>query len=531
MGSLTTASGSVDISDNTSATAIDMGSLTTATGSINITDNTSATVIDMGSLTTSSGNVDITGNTSATVIDMGSLTTASGSVDISDNTSATAIDMNALTTASGSVVITGNTSATVIDMSSLTTVTGNVNIMGNTSATVVDMSSLTTVGGNVDITDNTSATVVDMSSLTTVSGNVLLGGGDFLTSGGSFSRSATQTLTVQSGASFDATPPAAAPNVAGTAGGTLSSAGTIQLTDAEIRFDGGDAGDNTEFETVGKTGGAGGLFEVNGGSVLMSGNSSVTLNGGKGGNGQTTSYHGGNGGNGGTLLVSAGTFTVDGGTVSLAGGAGGSGGIAGIAGAAGLLNVTGGTFTMNGGEVVTGTLQLSGTGVFSLDGGKLILNSIAQGAGAPAFNFGGGTLQAGAAFSSSLPMTLTGINGNSRIHTNAHDLTLAGPISGSGGLEKQGAGVLTLNGPVDYTGDTTITAGTLEIDNGLANTLSTISGTGNLTVGGATTLNAVSINVDSLTISTASVASVPEPSTLLLLALAGCSATGAFLRR
>lgn len=101
----------------------------------------------------------------------------------------------------------------------------------------------------------------------------------------------------------------------------------------------------------------------------MTDQSTITLRGGNGG--FSFFEPGGHGGAGGTLAVSAGSFTMDGGTVSLAGGPGGGGDPPGTAGAAGQINVTGGTFTMNGGEVTTGSFTHSGAGVFNFNGGTL----------------------------------------------------------------------------------------------------------------------------------------------------------------
>jgi len=51
------------------------------------------------------------------------------------------------------------------------------------------------------------------------------------------------------------------------------------------------------------------------------------------------------------------------------------------------------------------------------------------------------------------------------INTGAHTATLAGAISGTGGLEKTGAGILVVSGTGNtYTGGTTVAAGTLQLD-------------------------------------------------------------------
>ena len=54
------------------------------------------------------------------------------------------------------------------------------------------------------------------------------------------------------------------------------------------------------------------------------------------------------------------------------------------------------------------------------------------------------------------------LNANLTVNTVVH-LTINGPISGSGGLVKTSAGVLTLGGANTYSGPTTINAGTVKI--------------------------------------------------------------------
>lgn len=107
------------------------------------------------------------------------------------------------------------------------------------------------------------------------------------------------------------------------------------------------------------------------------------------------------------------------------------------------------------------------------------------------------------------------------------------------GVIKKGSGTCTVNGMLNYTGDTVIESGTLEITGPAAN-LHAISGQGDLVVGGgaySTTLTAESIAIDTLTIAAGAVVvinpisggpttgssdltAVPEPSALVLLAIA-----------
>ena len=100
---------------------------------------------------------------------------------------------------------------------------------------------------------------------------------------------------------------------------------------------------------------------------------------------------------------------------------------------------------------------------YNLNGGKLITGYIYKGSGIIAFNFGGGTLQATRDFGTSMPMTLTGEGGNSNVDTSGYTFTLAGVLSGSGGLNKLGSGTLTLSAANSYNGNTFINAGKLSL--------------------------------------------------------------------
>ncbi|MBN2579719.1 MAG: autotransporter-associated beta strand repeat-containing protein, partial [Pirellulales bacterium] len=125
-----------------------------------------------------------------------------------------------------------------------------------------------------------------------------------------------------------------------------------------------------------------------------------------------------------------------------------------------------GIFTQSGGvHTVTTSLTLangsSSSGTYQLNGGTLVVQAIGQGVGTAVFDFGGGTLKARTTLSTSLPMTLTGIDGDAQVDTAGYAVTLSGQLSGSGGLNKLGANTLTLSASNTYNGPTTVSAGTL----------------------------------------------------------------------
>jgi hypothetical protein len=74
----------------------------------------------------------------------------------------------------------------------------------------------------------------------------------------------------------------------------------------------------------------------------------------------------------------------------------------------------------------------------------------------------------------------------------------------------------------------------LELVSGTTNSIDHVTGDGSLHVAAGTTLNAISINVDTLTIGGAphaAAAAVPEPSAFVLLALAGLGSLLAWCRK
>jgi outer membrane autotransporter protein len=108
--------------------------------------------------------------------------------------------------------------------------------------------------------------------------------------------------------------------------------------------------------------------------------------------------------------------------------------------------------------------------------------------GSPGPVFTGGAMQfAGANIASSLPILLQAAGGT--FDTNGNNATLAGTISGPGGLTKIGDGTLTLSGSSTYTGATSINAGTLQA--GAVNAFSPLSA---FTIASGATLDLASFN-------------------------------------
>jgi len=151
----------------------------------------------------------------------------------------------------------------------------------------------------------------------------------------------------------------------------------------------------------------------------------------------------------------SGTYNLDDGAFSTA-----TGLYVGVDGSA-IFNQSGGNNLASGG--LTLGVERYSHGTYNLDGGLLTISSLTKGSGTATFNFGGGTLQASSSFSTSLPMTLTGIGGNANIDTAGYEVMLSGDLSGEGGLNKLGLGTLTLGGVNTYTDNTTVSDGLLAL--------------------------------------------------------------------
>ncbi|MGD0518244.1 MAG: autotransporter-associated beta strand repeat-containing protein [Thermoguttaceae bacterium] len=195
----------------------------------------------------------------------------------------------------------------------------------------------------------------------------------------------------------------------------------------------------------------------------------------------------------------------------------------------------------------SGTLTLNGINTFSgavnFNGGLINAGSLNKLGTGTALNFNGGGLQFAGVYDPSV-RTMTFLSGGATLDTQTNNITLANAIGngGTGGLTKNGQGLLTLTGNPTYTGETVINAGQLLLNTGTTS-LTAISGAGGLIVGDSATstkLTASSISVGTLTIaanSTVTISAisggpssnfdytvaVPEPGVWLLLLIAAAA--------
>ena len=414
------------------------------TGTGSLTKNGAGTLVLNGTNTYSGGT---SVNAGALIGDTASLQGAIVNNAVVGFDQASAGTYAGIMSGSGSLVKLGNGTLTLTGANSYT---GGTLISGGTL--VGDTTSL-----HGDIQNN--ASLVFNQTADGTYGGTLLGTGGLTKTGGG-----TLTLTGQ------------ATYTGGTtiSGGTL--AGTTQNLQGAIRNDAALLF-NQSFD---------GLFSgsISGsGSVTKSGSGTLFLGG-------ANSYTGG-------TVINAGT--VVGSTSSLQGAILNNGTVWFDQGASGTYT---GSMSGSGSLVKTGsgTLTLTGTNTFaggtSVSGGAL---SIAQDAALGAASGSVALSNAALTFTNSGLLSSTrGFllgAGGATFDTTGAQVTLAGALSGDGGLTKTGGGVLELDGANSYTGGTVVAAGTLRA--GAANAF----GTGNaLTVasGAAADLNGFSQSVTSL---------------------------------
>ena len=177
------------------------------------------------------------------------------------------------------------------------------------------------------------------------------------------------------------------------------------------------------------------LGSLSGGGSGMLGSGSLTVSGGS-----STTYSGVISGTGGLtkagsgMLTLAGPNTYSGGTV-LNGGTLQVGSASALGAASGALVTNGGTLDLGGKSITIGSLN--GTG-------GTITNNVATATTTLTVNGGG---------------TYSGAIQNGAVHLGTGPIVLVGPVA----LTKEGTAMLTLSGTLNYSGQTTVKAGTLNL--------------------------------------------------------------------
>ncbi len=277
--------------------------------------------------------------------------------------------------------------------------------------------------------------------------------------------------------------------------GALSGDGDVTLGTGNLT-----TGDATDTEFSGIISGTGGIVKEGTGTFTLSGmntySGGTTLNDGVLLVGMDENLGASGPGigeltfNGGTLGLSADLTTardviinVGGGTIDTNGFNGTLSGI--VSGAGAITKIDDGTLTLTGTNTYAGGTNING-GTVSV-GSDLNLGDAAG----PVTFMNGGILQTSAGITSDRALTFN-LPGGGTIDTQTFDSSFSGAVTGAGNMTKDGTGTLTLSGGLaGYTGDTTISAGTLDVNtntSGDTTHAGAISGPGNLRKSGSNTL-------------------------------------------
>ncbi|QJU59041.1 hypothetical protein HL653_15865 [Sphingomonas sp. AP4-R1] len=426
----------------------------------------------------------------------GTIDTAQGSHTLSGNLSnylgaATAGDVtvsggNTLTLTganngyTGTMIVTGNSTLSVAGTNSLGG--GGLTLDNGTLATTAALNAATavTLAGTSNVID-TGNNLVTLAGGLSGTGGVTVTGGNVVAITGA--NTATGGLTVTGGTTLSV----AGTNSLGAGGltlnnGTLTTTAALNAATAVALAGTSNVIDtaNNEVTLAGGLTGTGGVTVTGGNVVAITGANTAT--GGLTVTGGTTlSVAGTNSLGAGGLTLNSGTLTTTAalnaatavalaGTsnvidtanneVTLAGGLTGTGGVTVTGG--NVVAITGAN-SATGGLTITGGTTLSVAGTNSLGTGGLTLNS--------------GTLSTTAALNAAAPVTVAGTS--NVINTGNNLVTLAGGLSGNGGLTLTGGNVVAITGANSATGGFTVTGGT---------TLS-VAGTNSLGTGSLTLTN------------------------------------------
>ena len=397
-----------------------------------------------GSLTlqVASGNASITKNSSSSnTISANIVFNSNTSIDTSNTGTSTGITLSGNLSGSGTITKKGSNSKLILtgDNSAFT---GNWILSGGVSTSYLQISADNNLGAVPSVAGT---------NITVTNNNVLE------ITGGTFTINANRGIQIDSGAVLLLQTVSTSTNV--TIAGNITGAGGVTRN----------TNSSSALVTLSGTNTYTGITSVNQG-VLRAGstsalgtNSAVVMNTGSNAKLDLNNFSnaigslaGGSATFGGVTLGSA-TLTTGGDNTSTTySGA--------LSGTGGLTKVGTGTQTLSGASTYTGTTTLNG-GTITANIADVASTSGALGNGGNII-FTGGTLQytaisAGSDYSSRIKNSTSAIS----VDTNGQAVTYASAIANTntGGLTKSGAGTLTLNGTNLYTGQTTISAGTLAL--------------------------------------------------------------------
>ena len=204
-----------------------------------------------------------------------------------------------------------------------------------------------------------------------------------------------------------------------------------------------------------------------------------------------------------------------------------------------LVKVGGGTLALGGANRYSGGTTISG-GVLSISGSANL--------GSGNVTIGAATLQTSGnvVLDAARTVNLTDVASSINTPLFSDTATLSGPVTGTGALNKEGAGTLTLAAPSGdtYSGDTNVSAGTLvaAADDALSPASNLVIGDGAsviLNFGGAGSSQAppglsplpATVVAAVPALAPAGISTVPEPGTWALLLAGAISGLGMWYRR
>jgi autotransporter-associated beta strand protein len=452
----------------------------------------------------------------------------SGTISVAGCNCAYGINVNGVSTFGGGINNSGSITASVSENSGTA--------MGVTVSSVTSFSGGITNGGTISVAGGSEcfqAVGINVFDVTNFSGGVTNGGTINVTSG-SFETFSTGikvesvntfngNITNSSGgvinASVGVCASAAGIRVSnnGNFNGAVINAGSITVT-ADFSCDGAGAAYGIYVSNVNTFGGIqnSGMISTNGTGIFVGGVSTFT--GGITNTGSITGYVG-------IVVTGSGPVTIfDSGYIN------GTGGKA--VDLSGNVNSTPNTFILGPGYDIIGNVLGAGSDIFELGGSTgpgntFSLNNIgSQYIGFATFNVvsatwvltgsgsqnwsisSGATLQLGDGIAAD-GGTITGniVDNGTFAIDHSDNYTFGGTISGTGGLVQMGTGITTLTGQSSYTGPTAVNAGTLQAGgtnvfaatsaftvaagakldlNNFSNTIGSLAGGGNVTLGSGT---------------------------------------------
>ncbi len=328
------------------------------------------------------------------------------------------------------------TNATIINAGTLT--------ISGLTASEISIGSLSGTAGTVNVGAKKLKTGVLNTSTTVAS---LISG-----VGGTLEKQGSGTLTLTGANTYSGGTTVSSGSLQIGAGGTVGSIAGDVINNAALLFN-----RSNNLTYAGIVLGVGTLTKLGAGVLTLTGN-------------QTYS---------GDTIISAGTVSI--------GSGGASGSIAGnIVNNAAVIFNRSDSNTYAGVISGSGSLQKSGAGVLSVTGDNLYTGTT---------TITTGTLSIGDGGTSG---SIVGNSANSAIlrFNRSDNLAYNGVISGTGSLQKQGAGILTLSGNNTYSGTTTISAGTLVLTGNKSGAgTTTVNGTTNLRVGNGGVTGSIAGNI------------------------------------